>query len=533
MIDFLRLFVAFSTTYRAYAWLGVSSLACAAGASWARATALMVAVALGGCAVLPKPVERPVSYARTDIAGTTLAKMAAGSTGSGQHELSGFRLLPDGEEAYQARLVLIRMAEKALDVQYFLIANDRTGRDFLGALGNAAARGVHVRLLVDDLYATGEDELLAAMASLPNVEVRMFNPLPVRGSSVGARIALSFHQLSRINHRMHNKLLVADESFTIAGGRNIADEYFDRAGASTNFIDMDVLASGPIVADLEQAFLGFWNSEHSYPLQALLTLRSRESVAGPIDASLTGASPTSAASRLALGGMTFAPASLLSDGPGKVEGGEGAVANGHLALLEAAHSEVIVSSPYFVPGERARAVLQGDLAREVRICILTNSLGTTDEPVVHIGYARYRAALIAAGASLRELMPERQADKAVPLSIGGLSGSAGRLHGKLAVVDEETVFVGSMNMDRRSDRANTEYGIVIASPVLARAVKAFLEQQIDQRSYNVQLTQATGALRWVAGQDGVQTSQTVEPAGESRHGLGTHFLARLVGEDML
>ena len=167
-----RLPPAFAAARRALAWAavvvsGIASL----GLAW-RAILLTVAVALGGCAVLPSQVERPVSYARHDVADTPLAKIAAASTAAAaSREVSGFRLLTDGAEAFAARIALIRRAEKTLDVQYYVIADDASGREFLRELQAAAARGVRVRVLVDDLYATGQDALFAGLAAHDHIEV--------------------------------------------------------------------------------------------------------------------------------------------------------------------------------------------------------------------------------------------------------------------------------------------------------------------------------------------------------------------------
>ena len=274
----------FAAARRALAWAAVVVSGMATlGLAW-RAVLLTVAVALGGCAVLPSQVERPVSYARSDVADTGLAKIAAASTAAAAGpEVSGFRLLADGAEAFDTRVALIRRAEKTLDVQYYVIANDATGREFLRELQAAAARGVRVRILVDDLYATGQDELFAGLAAHDNVEVRLFNPLPVRAGSFTQRIVFSLHQFSRINHRMHNKLFIADGSFAVTGGRNIADEYFDRSG-DANFIDMDLLSIGPVVAKLAAVFDGFWNSDVVYPIGSLTGAASRDAFARQVDA---------------------------------------------------------------------------------------------------------------------------------------------------------------------------------------------------------------------------------------------------------
>ncbi len=167
--------------------------------------------------------------------------------------LSGFRLLPEAPFSFNARIALARRAEKSIDVQYYELRNDGVGRQLLRELRDASRRGVRVRLLVDDLYMAGADALFSSLAAHPHVEVRLLNPLPARAGSLLSRIAFSMHDIVRINHRMHNKLFIVDNSFSVSGGRNIADEYFMQDGQA-NFIDMDVLASGPVVREQSAAF---------------------------------------------------------------------------------------------------------------------------------------------------------------------------------------------------------------------------------------------------------------------------------------
>src|ERR1035438_8605907 len=186
---------------------------------------LSVLVGVAGCASLPPRVPAPPVPALTDVADTLLGRVARASRAPGDPSLSGFRLLPEGETAFDARISLARRAQKSLDVQYYLIQDDDIGRQFLRELRDAARRGVRVRLLVDDLYTAGEDPLFAGLAAYQGVEVRLFNPLPSRAGSLGQRILFSLHEFGRINHRMHNKLFIADNSFAVSGGRNIAEEY--------------------------------------------------------------------------------------------------------------------------------------------------------------------------------------------------------------------------------------------------------------------------------------------------------------------
>ncbi len=531
---------------RALAWAAVVVGSSATlGIAW-RAVLLTVAVAMGGCAALPSQVERPVSYARTDVADTRLAQVAAASTaGASAPELSGFRLLPDGAEAFAARMALIRRAEKTLDVQYYVIASDATGREFLRELQAAAARGVRVRVLVDDLYATGQDELFAGLAANANVEVRMFNPLPVRSGGFVQRIVLSMHQFSRINHRMHNKLFIADGSFAVTGGRNIADEYFDRSGGA-NFIDMDLLSTGPVVARLAAVFDQFWNSEVAYPVASLSRRTpSRAAFERQVEGASTvpATSPDSIEAQLDGGRIELEPAAadVVADAPQKATGDElsPTVAEAHVALIDSARSSVMIASPYFVPGAATRDALAALRSRDVEVSVLTNSLATTDEPLVHYGYANHRNALLTAGVELHELMPSGEVvgdghAAILGSSGGGSSGgssSLGRLHTKLTVVDDERTFVGSMNMDARSARLNTEAGIVIHSAHLARLVGKFLRVRQELASYKVQ--RQGDRLSWQSGQGEAQRTRSAEPKAPVAPALPIRLLAQLMGEGIL
>jgi len=227
-------------------------------------------VLAAGCATLPEPRPHPAQHALQDVADTPLAGIARAAAPSPELPgSSGFRLLFAGESAFNVRIALARRATRSLDVQYYVVAGDETGRGLLRELSDAAQRGVRVRLLVDDLHAAADDELLSGLAAFPSVQVRLLNPLPVRVGSLGMRLLLSLHDFSRINHRMHNKLFIADNTFAVSGGRNVADEYFMN-NAEANFVDLDVLASGPVVRELSAVFDRFWNSDRVFPIEELL-----------------------------------------------------------------------------------------------------------------------------------------------------------------------------------------------------------------------------------------------------------------------
>ena len=478
------------------------------------ATVLLVSVWLGGCASLPAPVPVPPTQAFVDVAATPLARIAAASTPPGNAALSGFRLLPEARFAFDARAALARRARKSLDVQYYVIQNDLAGRQFLGELRDAAARGVRVRLLVDDFHTDGADELFSTLAAFPNVEVRLFNPLPVRGESLATRLLFSLSEISRINHRMHNKLFIADNTFSVSGGRNIADEYFMRSEAA-NFIDLDVLASGPAVREQSKVFDVYWNSEQVWPIERLVRPAVAPDVAQKrFDAladSRVAELPSGVISILGRGAVSeqlaagrvnqiWAPAEVLADSPLKITRASdearyaGSVTEHTLALMAMARFKVQIASPYFIPGKAGLAILRGARAQGVQVTVLTNSLAASDEPLVYLGYARYRKDMLKLGVEIYELSPTlaRRAG-----TFGDFHDSIGRLHAKTATVDARWLYIGSMNLDSRSARLNTETGLIIDSPELADDLEKLVNVDNYRSAYRLRLDRG-GRIEWFA-----------------------------------
>ena len=237
---------------------------------------VVVAFLLAGCGGLPQRVDAPLSTAAKPSPGSPLVRMAEASTPS--PELSGLRLMPLAAYSLDARIELTRRAKYSLDIQYYLIQNDRTGRLLLRNVRDAAKRGVRVRLLIDDLYTF--DPMFVGLSAFPNVEVRLFNPFCCGRDNLLSKYATSLLDFRRVNHRMHNKLFIADGAMAVAGGRNIADEYFARS-MSGNFVDMDAFIIGAVVPKLENIFDVYWNSAQSYPIAPIVaTDRNREQLQG-------------------------------------------------------------------------------------------------------------------------------------------------------------------------------------------------------------------------------------------------------------
>ena len=392
---------------------------------------------LTACGSLPSNVARPESHALAQPQGTPLAALAdvrrPASARNGDAGDSGFALIGSANEAYSSRLALTERATRTLDIQYYAIHSDASTRELLRAVHAAAARGVRVRILLDDFNSTGRNALVMAMAFLPNVEMRMFNPLPGRRGAGALRALGSLGDFKRIQHRMHNKLYIADNAWGITGGRNLGDSYFGTADGS-NFIDMDVLAVGPVVRAMSNSFDNYWNNPLAYPVQSLITpdeLRALHQSTTPnrtaeppasgataagheaghaATAPSAGVRPDAAAPPALPRAMdldtlrlTWAPALLLVDKPSKLvpelndEHTDDTVVDGMLNLMQRARRDALIVSPYFVPGPEMMKVFAGMRARGVRVRVLTNSLASNDAPLAHVGYARYRKELIRLG----------------------------------------------------------------------------------------------------------------------------------------
>jgi putative cardiolipin synthase len=366
---------------------------------------------------------------------------------------------------------------------------------------------------VDDLYNDDADELFSSLAAYPNVEVRLFNPLPVRSGSLLSRVVFSLHQFGRINHRMHNKLLVVDNSFSVSGGRNIADEYFMQDG-NANFIDMDVLASGPVAREQSAAFDLYWNSEQVRPVgqvasfdlsPAQARLRFDQIVAGAghglAENERDSLGRTSVAGQLDAGKLDqfHAKAQVLVDDPAKMMRGrmeerfQGSVTQRTLAVLETARSHLFITSPYYVPGQLGLAQIKRQVERGIKIIVVTNSLAATDEPLVHAGYARYRPEVLKLGVVIYELSPTLSQRSG---RLGDFGKTTGRLHGKTALIDDKRLFVGSMNLDGRSASLNTEIGLVIDSREIAADFNRIVSTDRFASAYLVRVG-ATGGIEWV------------------------------------
>ncbi|MCI5070363.1 phospholipase D family protein [Acidovorax sp.] len=622
---------------------------------WLAVAAMVIASVVSGCTGLPTGVDRPVSSALASPDETPLGQLVqAQRAAAGARHLSGFLLLSGPQAAYGSRLALVESAQKTLDLQYYAIHADASTERLLLGVVAAAQRGVRVRVLLDDFHSAGRDAQVMRLAFVPNIEMRMFNPLTgARGSTLG-RMFSALGDFSRVQQRMHNKLFIADNAMGVTGGRNLGDAYFGSA-ESGNFVDLDVLAAGPVVQELSRSFDSYWNNERAYPVQSLVTreeldrMRSRARTAGEaqrgrVDAPSSPQAPDDSPPKepgtppqdapasqrariwdqrpmdLTQATFTWAPAAVLVDKPAKIppdstssavlpekppakasplaitsRGGSApprlpsgatarppsppsgpspaaapdapgtvapppnyrpdaqtldaqtdTVVDGLLQLMGKARRELLIVSPYFVPGPDMKQAFADATSRGVRVRVLTNSLASNDAPIAHAGYARHRPDLLGMGVELYEMRSELPSGLRGALgssgSTGGEGGSGGlgsgsmgssrsMLHSKLLIVDGRLLVVGSMNLDIRSQRQNTEIALLIRSTDLSRRATEQIETALREAAWKVQRTES--GLVWQAPEGSGLPNSTTEPDASVPLRLMLQLLGPLAPDHLL
>lgn len=523
---------------------------------------LLLLVLLNGCASIPYDYPRTFSTGLypPETAATTLGKEIHPQVVK-HHGASGFHLLASGMDAFLARVLLINAAEKTLDMQYYIFHTDTTGKVMLDRILAAAERGVRVRLLLDDWRQTAElDRWLTIMELYPNLEVRVFNPFGgLRANPLNRPLQAIFGP-ERLRARMHNKMFIVDNSVAIVGGRNIGDEYFG-ASSDVDFRDLDVLALGPIIRPQSAVFDNYWNCAISIPLKALVSYRpgvkdleearrrlraDRESLK---DSSYgVEMQKSDFLKRMVDGRLRFiwASAEVLADAPLKLSFAPNSKRPVEMAkeirnFLESARQELLIITPYFVPGRGGVAWFKKMRDRGITPEVVTNSFASTDAVVAQFGYSRYRKALLRMGVVLYELKPTaaaRQSGVFSPASGSASSrGAAGEshpcLHAKLLILDRQAIFVGSFNLDPRSAKFDTENGLIIHSPELAaQAVRLFAKDSSPTRSYHVTLKDNDG-LVWTTEEQGREVRYYHEPQAPFWRRFFWRFITLPIPESML
>lgn len=499
-----------------------------------------------GCQSLPNLDGRTqtLAYSKEEVADTYFAKVLTALEQEHGTEKSGIYPLIEADEAFAARMLLAKYAQRSLDVQYYIWRQDMTGTMLFEALHEAAERGVRVRLLLDDNNTSAAEPILLALNSHENIEVRLFNPFMVRAPRWWGFLT----DFSRLNRRMHNKSFIADNSFSIIGGRNIGDEYF---GATDDvlFADLDILSVGAAVQEVSTDFDKYWHSASSYPLErvvpngrgiSLQELRARsQSIASSPGAQqyVESLRESELIRQLEQRSIDFEwlQVRMVSDDPRKGLGNaqkESLLIQQFQDIIGDPDVDVELISPYFVPTEAGVEAFAWLVRKGVEVKVLTNSLAATDVAAVHAGYAKRRKALLKAGVVLYEMQRHPTQVKRMKRKKRFLGSSGSSLHAKTFSVDRKHVFVGSFNFDPRSANLNTELGFVIDSPRLAQRINQAFYDEIPAHAYEVKLTE-TGRIYWIEQRDaGVQT-YTSEPNSSVWRRVSTRLLSWLPIEGLL
>lgn len=505
---------------------------------------------LTACTTTPKPKEPPTpSYVITAPEATPLGRQVATmrprTAAAGQ---SGLFLLGQGVEAFSARVGLAQRATRSLDVQYYAIFADESGTLLLGELVDAARRGIRVRLLLDDLQSSGEGLDLALLASVPGIEVRVFNPFAGRGFGL-ARLLEFIADGERLNRRMHNKAWIADNVGAIIGGRNLGNKYFS-GPSETTFADLDVLTLGPVTREISRSFDRYWNSEWALPITAPegadkdrvpARLTEFANRIEQIKASAYGVSlkKSDLIADLFAGRRStiWATAHAVVDPVSKFDADKSPEVESYVLTevaeqLRATRQSLLMVSPYFVPGESGTNLLKSLVDRGVKVRVLTNSLSSTDVPLVHAGYAKYRPALLKHGVTMYELKPTAAPDIGTGRRETSLApGSEASLHAKAFVIDQRTVLIGSMNFDPRSAWYNSELGILVESPELAaQVVQAFDRVTSSERVWK--MAHDENGLAWISTDPKDAGTLRSEPASFWRR-VQVELLGPLAPEDFM
>ena len=477
--------------------------------------ALLLATAtcliLSNCTVAPQPGEKPVSSALSAPKSGTLAKTATRLAGKRSRGESSFLLLEDAKEALDWRLALLDSAQSSIDIQLYLWHSGSSSRLLFDRILRATDRGVRVRILVDDfLFSTDEKVISALCRYQPNLDIRIFNPTMLRGNPLGsaAEFILNFQHLNR---RMHNKTWTVDRTFTIVGGRNVSDHYYG-LDEKYNFIDLDVMAAGPVVAEVSDGFDLFWNSAQAYP-GALLSKRAKpkhleaakeelaQALAEERDGRLRSfpTTPQTWSSEFAglPGTMVTGRGQFLQDHPDP-EMDERDVMNGLRDMTRNREGEVVLVSPYLIPSKGAIERLAANTEAGIEVGILAPTLAANNQPAAHGHYKKKRKAIVQSGAKLYEMRHDPSEKVRSLADVEPVRSKEVDLHMKAVVGDRERCFIGSLNLDPRAMEINTESGLLIDSPALSNELLEVLRGIVRSDDTWVVAADEHGRLTWTS-----------------------------------
>ncbi len=420
---------------------------------------------------------------------------------------SGAYVLERGEDSLLARAWLGDHAEKTLDIQYFIWSTDNIGILASEALLRAADRGVHVRIIVDDFRIDASPENMLVIASHPRIDIRIYNPQTTVGVSFLRKAFNALRDFRKLNQRMHDKTFIVDGTVGITGGRNMADEYFDY-DQTYNFRDRDILIVGPVVGGMQNSFNAFWESPLSVPVETILKeeaanlmedrtkqlinelhdyAKKPENFSDEVRSALKNLPEKFSG---LLKDMVWDNIRFIHDQPGKTDegwSGRGDTTQSILEALAQAKSRIVIQSPYLVMPKGGLEFFKGLIEKGVKVSVNTNSMASTDNLYAFSGYHSQRKEILAAGIEVYEYKPNPEIEKELfqRFAQENQNPPVFAIHAKTFVIDGETLFVGTFNLDPRSTHLNTEVGILITNAKIAGPVEqAILTDMKPENSWN-------------------------------------------------
>ena len=415
---------------------------------------------------------------------------------------TGVHVLEDGAGSMIARAWLTEYAEKTIDIQYFIFSTDNVGLIACDYLVRAADRGVKVRILVDDIMVDADIEDILIMNSHKNITIKIYNPGMNLGKNLFAKVSKLLTDFRSANQRMHNKTFIVDDKVVITGGRNIADEYFDY-DHEYNFRDRDVLLLGKETNKVSSSFSEFWDHSLSVPVNEVL----EDGEVAPANNKTFerlhnyACNPENfwpeVRSKVDNFPITFRElknsnefhwveeVEFISDDPGKNDGSQGLGGGGVstdslIELVKNAKESIEIQTPYLITSQLSQILFRDAVERGVKVRILTNSLGSTDNVEAFSSYQTDRNTLLKTGVRIYEFKPD--AAERTKIMTGELQRTLDHkpifgLHAKSMVVDGRITVIGTFNLDPRSANLNTECITIINSKKISQQVLLGMEEE--------------------------------------------------------
>jgi cardiolipin synthase len=344
-------------------------------------------------------------------------------------------LLFDGRQAYPEMLRAIQEAKESIDLETYILRDDKTGRRFAEALAAAARRGVRTRLLFDAVGALGLPAAYIARVTDAGVKAAIFRPL----SSVLQR------GLMPLNRRDHRKIMIVDHRIGFIGGLNICDDNAPKEDGGMGWRDTHMRIDGAVIAaKMQDVFEETWALADVFPSPAKPLLEETIVTSDTFEADCTPAKIESVSVQI-LGNKEFLQRVRLR--------------RAYLHAIRHAQRYILIENAYFIPDRGIRRALYKAVKRGVTVAAVVAMY--SDVKVAALASRSLYSELLSGGVKLFEY----------PISM---------MHSKVAVVDDVWSMVGSYNLDHRSLMHNLEAGVMTVDSRVARALRERIISDIER-----------------------------------------------------